>query len=643
MPLPRIPSGVGKSRVYAIASDSNFTDGYRNREDTSFLSPKTLVGGSHDVLTDVSGRIGTRKGYIMDGAADNSRTSIRGWFSWETQVGVNQLLRAGFLTTALNDGKLQLRYVNSSGVTTWYDLLTGLSSTSFNFVSFWDTTNVRSVLLMVNGSAGIWEWSGAIGTVASSTANTITISGTKTWAQNGFYAATGSVIAAGVTYAYTGGTSTTTLTGVSPSAAAIPVGTVIYQAPVFTASSTFVFTVTPTPPTGFTIDLISQLNNQVMMASLTFNLVYLSVVGTYKDYSQSAARLQYQGDQFTTQGTVTAFIPEDNQMYISAGIDEWYITDFIQTQLQNATTSVVLTYENAKLDRLKTSAGQATTSQALTTKAINTILYVSNEPIVNSLGFVANYFQNVQVEDISYSIVNDINTYDFTDGSIFYFRKFIYLTVPREGLYLVYNMTNPQNPYWEAPQHVTLSGFSNDGNTLIGHSYLTSESYVMNVGYSDRALDANHTGNPISTVAVFAFNEEGVRTKRKSFNEFWTEGYMNANTELTVSLIFRSPNAGVIPSQTLTLLGTDPYVLTGVYDNSFGKFSFGKTNLGGDPETLTSDQIPSYFAVSRTLTRNPYLAYQPAFSTYGVNMQWYLLSFGSNSSTTTEIQPDITI
>lgn len=644
-PAVRLNKGVKAAKSKEISTLSDFVAGYRNREDTSLLKPTTLVAGSHDVLTNVSGRLGSRKGYILDGAGSSVQAPRKSPFDWETQTGAVRHLIAGFLTSAGNDGRLQFRYEADDGTITYLDLLTGLSSTDFNYVNFWESSNVRAILLFVNGSEGIWEWSGAVGEASStisSVGTTITLEGTKTLAQLGF-TATGSLLANDITYTYSS-ISGQTFSGVSPSLTMpIPSLTPIYQVPVFTPVGPMTFDVTPRPPTGFTFDLISQLQNQVFFGSLTSNLLWMSKAGTYKDYSQSTARLQYEGDQFTTQGSLKALIPEDKQLWISAGLEEWYYTDFVQTTITNQLSGLTTVYENAQLQRIKTTSQQAAQSQAFTSKIKNNIIFLSFEPIVNSLGTVANYLDSPQTVDLSFSIVNDMNNYNFTGGSIFYTRQFVYLAVPAEGLFRIYNMTNPRDPFWEAPITIPLTSFSQlENGTVLGHSYLTSESYVLWQGYSDRAADINSTGNPISAEATFAFQTEGIRPKRKSLSLFFTEGYMSRNTQLTVGFTFRSPNSGLSPAQSFILSGTAKYVLKGE-NNSLGKFSLGKEPLGTDTIITMQNTLPSYFAVKKQILRFPFLNFQPSFSSYGVNQPWELLSFGSNASPTSEEETDITV
>lgn len=724
---------IGTAKAREISTVEDFIVGYRNREDTSLLKPQTLVAGSYNVLTDVSGRIKARKGYTVDGPESSVVSPIRAPFDWEPSNGVTQHLRAGFLTVAGNDGQVQIRYVASDGTVSWLSLLTGLTSAYFNYASYWDNAALVSKLLMVNGGLGIWEWRGAFASVFSATASSITISGPQTFAQLGFpyanstlgdgttgytlsiptagtkrytYVSTGtnpnitsstmpvgtrlmipsgpdagssipitnigtnffefatpnattgsftigqitydggyshSVVAGGVTYAYTAGAQTNTILGVTPSPASIPTGTPLYDAPVFTLNAAMT-----SAPTGlWTNDFICMggpNNNQVFLASKGANLVYVSQSNNYKDYAYTVpVRVAGEGALFTTDGPIRSMINQEDSVYVSAGIDEWYETQFVSTTIVDSNTGEQYVTETAALPRLKTASQQATISQYATNKIQNDVIFISNEPILYSLGRVTNILITPQLTDLSFPIVNDMNSYDFTDAALFYFQQFVYMAVPKENLFRVYNMSNPKNPYWEAPQLVPLSGFSSVGNMLLGHSYQTSESYVLFNGNADRATDSNN-GNPIAANATLAFQTDGIRSKSKSFNKFWTEGYISTNTTLKVGITYRGGapgNTGQAVSQTLTINGNGSYVLTGGNDNSLGKFPIGSSSLGGDPTFTQARSLPPYFAVIPTFPRVPYLSYQPSFFSYGVGQNWELLSFGTNSSPASEGENDI--
>lgn len=725
---------IGAAKAKEITTVEDFTVGYRSREDISLLKPQTLCPGSHDVLTNVSGRVGSRMGYTIDGAASSVVAPISSSYDWETAYGYIHHFRAGFNSSGSN-GKIQLRTVSTAGVVTWVDFITGLTSAYCTFAPIYDTASFQEKIVISNRTGTLYEWNGGYTTVGSATTTTLTTASTLTFAQQGFqqsfsvlgdgtttYGRSGSgtvmtytyssgtdphittstmpvgtiisipsgseagqhvltavgsdtfsfaslstvgtgytgaieydygynsgigyfILINGISYTYLGGALTTTLTGVS-TLPALTAGTPFWQSWSSSLFSSYSFTnISVVPPPNYTVDIINviQTTGQMMFASISSNLIYLSQAGNYKSMNRSTARVQLEGALFTTTNGVTnAMVNQEGDMYVSAGLDQWYLTSFIQTTTTDSNTGTTTVFETANLVQLKTSSQQATVSQYATTKIKDDIVFISNEPILNSLGRVDNILVTPQITDLSYPIVNDMNGYNFGDSWVVYNKLFIYMGVPKQGIFRMYNMTNPKNPYWEAPINIALSGLSFVGNTIIGHSYQTSESYIMFNGYSDRAASINQTGNPISAVAVFPMQVDALRAKRKSFNKFFTEGYMTPGTKITVNLFGRSPNPGVTPLVSYTLNGTAPYVLN--YDqSSIGKNDLGKNPLAGTTQTIQQGTLPPYFAVNQTFVRFPYLSYQPSISSYGVNQNWQLLSFGNNSAPTSENETDLNL
>jgi hypothetical protein len=608
MPTQKKASQSTASKAGEFDVISSFNLGYRNREDKTNLPPQTLVTGSQNVLTNVYGRISARKGYTLDGAADTSISSILASYDYEMHTGETRHLRAGFLTSAANDGKLQYRYVAVDGTVTWIDLLTGLTSTSFNFADYWDTTALQSRLLMVNGASSITEWSGGVTTFASATANTITKEGAEAWAEVGF-SPTGvhTVVIAGVAYGATGGWGTTTLTGVTPnpSTPAYAAGVTVHQAPETTLNSAM----TDLPSIGN--DLIANLRNQIYVASLTNNFVYVSNVNNYKDYGFTApTRVVGEGAILTLDGTPKALVPREDQMNISAGKDQWY-----KTQL---TLSADLTKEELTVIRLKTTSEQGTQSQALTSKIKNNVVFVSYEPILESLGWIDNVFGEPQLTDISYSIVNDFNATDFTDGEVRYHKNYIYVSAPKSSKVFVYNMTNPDNKYWEAPQVLPVGRFSVIDGDLYGHSYQSSETYKLFTGYNDN-------GNFIQANAVLAFNSHGIRHASKGFNQYFVEGYISTNTTLQLGLQYDIDGCATITA--FNILGNDAQIVClGSDDNLLGKYNLGKVPLGANIAQATT--TPSKFRVIVTMPKVPYYEYQVSFNSVGFDQNWEVLAFG---------------
>lgn len=132
----------------------------------------------------------------------------RAWV-FETRGGVQ------FEIKAYNTG---LYYWLLGTSTDWSLLLGGQTAAlGYGYANIGKTSNPTTSSFFCNGTDGVWEFDGAYATFASATVNTVTISGTKTFTQLGFYTtgATRSIIINGVVATYSGGEGTQTLTGVS--------------------------------------------------------------------------------------------------------------------------------------------------------------------------------------------------------------------------------------------------------------------------------------------------------------------------------------------------------------------------------------------------------------------------------------------
>lgn len=725
-----------KGGLKDVTLTSRFTYGYRNREDITVLPPGVLVEGSQNVLTNTFQRVGIRKGYTLDGQSSTVLAPIVSAFDWQTSKGFERNMRAGFLSSAGNDGKLQYRYVDSNGAVTYRDLLTSLTSVAFNFTTFWDFNGeLETFMLAVNGQSNIVEWNGAITTLAatsnaagnkvlvvngnnalltsydicvgtapitystnaatgaslrsnitfasnptngetfsfilnannvgvqfvtaigatpgnvligatvkdtinnliglinspgSTTAtqvaytgtpltlmgyitapvagNTLTKAGTTSWGATGFYQlGTRQVTINGTVYTYTGGEFSTTLTGVTPDPTGEAIGSVVHQTPRThpNASSTGL-------PSTFNNDLISTLNNQIYVGSLTNASIYISKVNSFTNYSfTSPVRLIGEGAIITLTSPPTALIPQESEMYMSAGKDEWYETSL--------TISSDNTAEILSISRLNTTALQASVSQAATSKIANDIVFLSNEPIINTFGRVDNVVLTPQMTDISFSIVNLMNQYNLTGGCLAYFQKFVYVAVPAEGILLMYNKTDVNNPYWEAPQVIPVSRFSIIGGALYAHSSLVSETYKLFDGTNDN-------GNAIASAAFFSFNNYGTRSNSKGYNQFYVEGYITANTDLTLGIQYDID--GCATNTSFEISGDDRQIVCiGSADNSLGKNSLGKEPLGSVilPSAAT---LPPKFRVFKTFPIRYFYEDQISFTSSGIDEQWEIIGFG---------------
>jgi hypothetical protein len=278
-----------------------------------------------------------------------------------------------------------------------------------------------------------------------------------------------------------------------------------------------------------------------------------------------------------------------------------------------------LASEIFEIERLKTGSKQGALSQAMVSKTKNDVIFVSNEPTLTTIGRVAGVIATPQMGDISYPVINDFNSYDFTDGCVFYDRNFLYTAVPQHGLIRIYNQTDASRHYWEAPVTYPISRFSIIDGEIYGHSYNTPETYKLFDGY-------NFNGQPIPANAVFSYQNFGSRSQTKGFNEVYLEGYINENTTLTLNI--RKEMDGCSSDYSSTIDGSDrQFVCVGGSSAPLGKDPLGFNPLGGDLSVQTG--LPPKFRKIFTMTVTPYF-YEVQFglSNSGVDQRWEIIGFG---------------
>lgn len=571
-------------------------NGYSAKTDVTNLGDGYLISGSQNVVTNDGERIQSRKGYTLDGAANANLYPVISSYEWQTHRGLEIPVRS-------YNTVLEFRY---SG--TWYTLESGFSSVSFNFTEYWDTTEKEDFLLFVNGTSNIYNWSGGITTFASATINTITKQGATTWAQEGFYAnGVRKVRINGVDYTYTGGETTTTITGVTPdpTGAGIAVGTVISQT---------LRTQATTPTSGYNNDLIATLNNQIWVGSTTRRDVYVSKINDFTSYTFSTPRLVGEGALLTLDSSPVAFIIQEDTIYISAGKNDWYNILFQQDS--------TLANETLFVKKLKNAPQQASISQFATSNIKNDVVFISNENTLDTLGRVLsiNTPQSVPLSD---PIKSDFDSYNFSNAHIKYYKNNIYVALPSESKVLIYNL---QKKWWEAPQILPVRRLAIIGGLLYGHSNSVPETYKLLDGYNDN-------GNAINAIAAFSYQNFGHRSWKKRFTEWFSEGYIQSNTVLSLTLNY--DYTGITLQKVYTINGGDSSILFNlISDGSLGKESLGKLNLAGKGETI-SDVLPPKFRQINTTVPQDFYEMQVVYSTNDIDQRWELLAFGPDSELST--------
>ena len=589
--------------------------GYVTKPDPTNVAAGYLVAPSQNMVTNNGDQVQTRKGYSLLGAAAVNNYPIISSYEWITNRGVEHALRRW------ND-TLEILY---SG--TWYKLMAGLAITGVNlvnstFAELWDNTNKFDNLIFTDGTANLFNWTGALGTFASATATVVTLQGSATSASAGF-AASGTIIINGTSATYSG-LSTNTLTGVSVDfSSGTAVGSPVFQTPTTAAVSGFTNTNNAGYYTTFQPDLVAAYKDQIYLGSLTSRVVLLSKQFLYTNYALSSPRVPTEGGFWALDGCPAGFAVSDTSMSVTAGRDFWYTLDF-KTSSDNTTELLVAT-------RLKTQPQKAALSQGAICNVINDIYFISNEPTFDSLGRVAQINNTPQTSPISDLIKPDFDAASFTNVHSKYWKNNIYIAVPGSGLAFIYNLAKS---WWEPPQTMSIRRWAVIAGKLVGHSSRGNESYTMFASYSDN-------NNTIKAVAAFAYNAgaaEGFLPERqKSFTEHYQEGYISPATKLTLTLNYDF--LGFTQTLQRTISGTDPKIIFGSpADVSLGTSDLGDESLGGGGGLTDPLSVPPKFRAIRTFPGEDYYEYQPIYSSDGINQVWAILRFGP-AATLSEAAP----
>lgn len=569
--------------------------GYNSRIDATKLKEGYLVEGSQNVLSTDGENIKIREGYEILGASATALTPIEASYDWNTHSAVERNLRA-------YDDELEVLIDG-----TWTKLEDGWSAVDFQFAEWWDTDESQDMLLFVNGGSNIYAWSGAITTIASATANTITKNGASSWGEERFISDGSNydkkITINGTVYTYTGGESTTTLTGVSPDPSS--------EAADSTAIQT-VSTISDKPASGKNNDLIAVLDNQLYVGDSTKRTIEISKQNDFNTWSPSSPRLPGEAAPLTLDSFPKAFIVQEEFMYISGGTDDWYKVLF---QL-----SADGTKESVNIKRLKTSSQEAAISQGAVCNIKNNVAFVTQENGVDTLGRLEN-IDTPRSKPLSDDIKTELQGYDTTNIDTKYYKNNIYIALPTESKVLIYNL---EKGYWEAPQILPVRKLAIIDDVLCGHSNAVPETYKLFTGHNDNT-------NPINAIAKFSYLQYGDRDRYKSLDEWYSEGYISSNTELKVQL--NLDYDGYTSNPEYLILGNDDKITF----NPVRTVGLGKSKLGENPLGTTTDEIEDLakFRQIDTMVGQDFFEIQPIYSSNQVDANWSVLAFGSNANYST--------
>lgn len=594
--------------------------GYQSSQEQTMVDPPYLVIGSQNVLVDYQKKVRIRNGVSRLGVANTAATPTRAAIVWGNSTG-------GELPVSVFDTNLvvYLGTVDTVALNDFYNIKTDLTSTEIpRFTLWWDTVENLDELLFVQGNANIYEWDGGVAVVDSITGTTITKKGTTTFAQNRFYTAANKTLICertGTEYTYTGGETTTTLTGIADTTGLIA-GDVLIQK---------VVTNTNKPAASRNNHTIFSHENQIYVGSEDDNEVYISQNDDYADFTFSTPRTYGEGALLALTGISRGFGAISNIPVIFCGK-----SDLFKVEFEQDTVSTTLS-ESLKIKKLKSGVNQSAQTPESIVSVGNAVIYLSFEPAVRILEQPES-IEGPQLKTLSYPIKPDMDAETWTNANAIWWKNAYFLSAPSNSRYYILEFMEDADGklrrFWQPPQVGGYRAFGIIDNWLHGFSNATPEVFKLldstNEKLSDLVYNSSSVADekvPINAIAKFSYRSFGKKKDLKIFDEFFIEGEITPNSDITATLKYDFNGATQEIEETID--GGDEDILIGApIQASLGQISLGQNNLGG---ALKTPENARKFRVVFEEAREDFNEIQFVFSSNEIDYYWAILAHGINA------------
>lgn len=599
------------SKVYELTEE---VLGYVTAENPTNTDSRHLVGGSRNVLIDQQRKVKTRNGFSIFGANNAAITPVRNAVTWNTSTGTELFLRA-------YDDELEVWIGTIDGVdfNTWYRVKDSLGTSAIpRFATWFDTTENIDELLFVWGDDNIYEWNGAIAIVASLAATTITKTGSTTFAQDRFYTAANKTLVCvrtGTEYTYTGGETTTTLTGIADTTGLLA-GDVLVQKVVTNADN---------PAANRINNTIYNYQNQICVGSDSDEEVYISKNTDYADFSFATPRVPGNGALLTLDGKVNGFATLTDKLIIFAGAESIFQATFVALTVSTTKT------ETVEVKKYEVGVSQSAQSQEVIVPIGNSVLYLSQEPALRELVSLEEVSGGKDPVTLSNPIKPDFDAATWTGASALWYRNAFYLSAPSDGVLFILEYKEDADGkvrrFWQPPQTLPARILSIYNSTLYGHSNASPETYTL---FDESAYsDTNAAGEkvPINCVAKFAYKTYGKRAQLKNFDEYFVEGEISASTTLDLTLYY--DYGGYTQALTKNIDGGDFTISEEtLLNSSMAQQPPGSQPLGGN---INAPDSTLKFRAILEIAKEDFFEMQAVFSSDDIDKYWAILAHGSNA------------
>jgi hypothetical protein len=588
--------------------------GYREGQDILQIPVDYLTYPSKNCLV-YKGKVVSRLGIKNDGNAPTENTPIHSEYVWKKAKGGAKSLRVWGNT-------LQVKW---NGV--WITIFEGFNAntTRVRFASWTDTNGaiIKNRLYMVDGTDKIFEWTGAIATVAprevGDADELVRISDTRTLLQLGFDA---------------GDVTPQTVKIVSLDANGQPDNTTDYtHADNLTNNDRLTLTSipSPTPVEGDIIiagvkthtdklssidkDDIYTFQNRVFIANFDSGRIYYSHAIDYLEFTIPATQTAITAGFLDLDGNYTAMIERKSVLWISTE-DDWYkVTMAIEENAYGYWTTV---------EKFEASESVGALPYAVAIQKGDVVFMAQDKRLRRIITLEILGIDDIEL--ISDQIDGLLDRMDLVDVRIYYYRRYIYIISATEGITLMLDILSGE---FMPPQYIGMKCLSVIDGVLYGHSNGRNETFYLFRGRND-------LGGQLEVKIAVGFTHSKDNFVQKKHSQFAHHARATDTSKVSVEYQYEEFGAGVDKLAEYDVKDIKKYEMSN--DVSFGANPFASYSLAGVDDEV--DGSLKGFFLFDTQERASWFDFRPVWTITGTDVEFHLLAWAIDEERSDDNVPD---
>lgn len=402
------------------------------------------------------------------------------------------------------------------------------------------------------------------------------------------------------------------------------------------------------PVTGFAVDIVSVLGNQLFVASYSDRTVYISASMNsedstgFSDFTNAGAYVDGDPDFVILDESPTGMVPKEQAMYISAGTRDWYIVTPnsippISFTGSDGATRFVVTEVIKKRGAVKTAA----LGQEFIETVGDDIIFLDQDNQLRSFGTFRNLFQP-KFPSLSQAVREELASEDFTGGQLKAIDDYIYVIAPISGKTYLRQTRDTVNDdgnvvaerLWHPPQTWNISSVDTYLGEILGFSASNPQMYQLwNTG---QWHDDTPDGSALYVCKMrMAYMQFGKRYRVGSFDKAYLEGYILNHSDLTARFFYDYQAASDYQEKVLSSTASTAVLYGGDGVTLIGGSIVGNTTIGGGIRNADySNPLPKFRAIAN-MNQADCFEYQIELVSEEADSRWEIICLGTNGNLST--------